>query len=204
MIVCGVDEAGRGPWAGPVVAAAVILPAEGAPSGVADSKVLTPARRSALEQAIKACCVWAIGEASPEEIDQINIRQATHLAMRRAIAGLATPPGLALVDGNDAPKAPCPVRPLIGGDALEPAISAASILAKVYRDRLMVSLCSAYPGYGFAAHKGYGAPAHAAALRELGPSPVHRMSFKPVREAAEALTARLQAANHPETDLRPC
>lgn len=187
MIVCGVDEAGRGPWAGPVVAAAVILPSDGAPEGVADSKALTPGRRAALEEAIKACCVWAIGEASPEEIDRLNIRQATHLAMRRAMAGLATAPDLALVDGNDAPKAPCSVRTLIGGDAIEPAISAASILAKEHRDRLMVSLCAAYPGYGFSAHKGYGVPVHAAALRRLGPSPIHRMSFKPVREAAEGL-----------------
>jgi len=190
MIVCGVDEAGRGPWAGPVVAAAVILPPEGAPKGVADSKTLTPARRAALETAIKASCVWALGEASALEIDQLNIRQATHLAMRRAIAGLALSPHLALVDGADAPKADCQVRALIGGDALEPAISAASILAKEHRDRLMRGLCEVYPGYGLSAHKGYGVPAHAAALALLGPCPIHRMSFKPVREAAEAAARR--------------
>lgn len=193
MIVCGVDEAGRGPWAGPVVAAAVILPAEGAPEGVADSKALTAARRAALEEAIKASCLWAIGEASPEEIDRLNIRQATHLAMRRAIAGLSQAPTLALVDGNDAPKAPCAVRTLVGGDSLEPAISAASILAKEHRDRLMVQFCAAHPGYGFASHKGYGVPAHAQALAHLGPSPIHRLSFKPVRAAAEAHAARRAA-----------
>ena len=190
MIVCGVDEAGRGPWAGPVVAAAVILPAQGAPFGVADSKALTAARRAVLEQRIKETCVWAIGEASAAEIDALNIRRATHLAMRRAMEGLSRAPTLALVDGNDAPPLPCTVRTLIGGDALEPAISAASILAKEHRDRLMIAACGAFPGYGFAQHKGYGAPAHAAALAQHGPCPLHRLSFKPVRAAAEAFAAR--------------
>jgi ribonuclease HII len=183
MILCGVDEAGRGPWAGPVVAAAVILPPAGAPAGAGDSKTLTAQKRARLETLIQQSCVWAIGEASVEEIDRLNIRQATHLAMRRAVEGLATSPALALVDGNDAPRLPCPVRTIIGGDATEPAIACASILAKEHRDRLMVAACALYPGYGFARHKGYGSPEHQRALAEIGPCPLHRLTFKPVAAA---------------------
>lgn len=186
MIYCGVDEAGRGPWAGPVVAAAVILPAAGAPLGAADSKTLTAKQRGVLEAAIKASCVWAIGEATAAEIDALNIRRATHLAMRRAVEGLPVRPGKALVDGNDAPALPCPVETIIGGDGLIPAISCASILAKEHRDRIMIAACATYPGYGFAKHKGYGAAAHAAALAALGPCTLHRLSFKPVAAAAAA------------------
>ena len=184
MIICGVDEAGRGPWAGPVVAAAVILPPSGAPYGAADSKALSQAARARLEPLIQVSCVWAIGAASPEEIDALNILKATHLAMRRAVEALATPPHLALVDGNSAPALPCAVRTIVGGDASEPAIACASILAKEHRDRLMITACTMHPGYGFSSHKGYGAPMHAAALARLGPCALHRMSFKPVAAAA--------------------
>jgi ribonuclease HII len=184
MIVCGVDEAGRGPWAGPVVAAAVILPPGGAPAGAGDSKALVPAERARLEPLIKASCFWGLGEASVEEIDTLNILRATHLAMQRAVAALRETPDLALVDGNRAPALPCGVRTIIGGDASEPAIACASILAKEHRDRLMIAACAAFPGYGFARHKGYGVAAHAAALSALGPCPLHRMSFKPVAAVA--------------------
>lgn len=183
MAICGVDEAGRGPWAGPVVAAAVLLGPAGAPEGVTDSKALSPARRARLEPLIKACAVWAVAEASVEEIDRLNIREATLLAMRRAVEGLAQAPTLALVDGTAAPPLACQVRCIIKGDASEPAIAAASILAKEHRDRLMRAADARFPEYGFARHKGYGAPFHAEALARLGPCPLHRMSFKPVRNA---------------------
>jgi ribonuclease HII len=180
--VCGVDEAGRGPWAGPVSAAAVIL---GAPiSGLDDSKALSPRRREALEPLIKArALAWAVGFASPEEIAKLNILKATGLAMRRAVEGLSLAPAFALVDGNHAFDLPCPARPVIGGDGLSASIAAASILAKTARDRLMVEMDDLYPGYGFAAHKGYGVPEHMAALKRLGPCPIHRMSFAPIKRA---------------------
>lgn len=179
--IAGIDEAGRGPWAGPVCAAAVILdPARPIP-GLADSKVLTAPRREALSARIRAeATVWGLGWASVAEIDALNIRQATHLAMRRAVEALRVVPTLARVDGNDAPDLPCPAETLIGGDALDPAISAASILAKVARDAEMLALDAAHPGYGFAAHKGYGTAVHAAALARLGPCAAHRHSFRPV------------------------
>ena len=186
--VCGIDEAGRGPWAGPVTAGAVILGAGHGIEGLTDSKKLSEKKREALEPLIKSkALAWGLGWASPEEIDRLNIRQATHLAMRRAVEALATPPSYALVDGNDLPTGlGCKAETIIKGDLKEPAISAASILAKTARDRLMAELDAAHPGYGFAGHKGYGTAAHSAALMQLGPCPVHRMSFAPVRKAAGA------------------
>ncbi|MFP4161080.1 MAG: ribonuclease HII [Ectothiorhodospira sp.] len=180
--VAGVDEAGRGPLAGPVVAAAVILDPARPVDGVADSKTLQPARREALEPVIRETALaWALGICSPEEIDRLNILQATFLAMRRAVEGLARAPALVLVDGNRCPELPCAARAVVGGDRRVAAIGAASILAKVHRDRLMVDLDARHPGYGLAAHKGYPTAAHRAALVRLGPSPCHRRSFAPVR-----------------------
>jgi ribonuclease HII len=180
--VCGVDEAGRGPWAGPVCAAAVILPAKRAPKGIDDSKKLTHERRESLEIEIKARAVaWAVAFASVEEIAELNILHATGLAMRRAVEALHIAPVTALVDGNYAFRLPCTVRTVIKGDGLSLSIAAASILAKTARDRLMVELDETYPGYGFAAHKGYHAPVHWAALRKLGPCPAHRMGWAPVK-----------------------
>lgn len=185
MVICGVDEAGRGPWAGPVVAAAVLTSAA-IPAAVADSKALSEKAREALFSQIMAQCLYGIGMASPAEIDRLNIRRATHLAMYRAVAALPVKPTKALVDGDDAPMLPIEtVETLVGGDGLVPAISAASILAKVTRDRLMVEACALYPGYGFSQHKGYGVKAHSEALTRLGPCPIHRMSFKPVLAAAQ-------------------
>ncbi len=180
-IVAGVDEVGRGPLAGPVVAAAVILDPKRPIAGLADSKKLTEKRREALDPIIReqALC-WALGRAEPEEIDRINILQASLLAMQRAVAALTTQPGLALVDGNKAPRLPCQVRTIVGGDASEPAISAASIIAKVARDREMVELDSRYPGYGLAKHKGYPTRQHMEALQRLGVTEIHRRSFGPV------------------------
>jgi ribonuclease HII len=179
--VAGVDEVGRGPLAGPVVAAAVILNPERPIEGLADSKKLTEKRREALDPIIRehSLC-WALGRAEPEEIDSINILQASLLAMQRAVAGLSTQPGLALVDGNKAPQLPCQIRTIVGGDAIEPAISAASIIAKVARDREMVELDACYPGYGLAKHKGYPTKQHMQALQLLGVSKIHRRSFAPI------------------------
>ena len=182
--VCGVDEAGRGPLAGPVLAAAVILDPRHPIDGLRDSKQLSVRQREALAQRIRERALgWAIAQASVAEIDTLNILQATMLAMRRAVAGLPLRPALALVDGNRAPALDCPVRTLIRGDSLEPAISAASILAKTARDALMDELHGLHPGYGFDRHKGYGSAAHLAALRALGPCEAHRRSFAPVRAA---------------------
>lgn len=179
--LAGLDEVGRGPLAGPVVAAVVILPPQGI-DGIADSKCLTAGRRVELAECIRAEAVaWALGRAEVEEIDRINILQATFLAMRRAMAALPSPPDYALVDGNLCPPLPCPAEPVVGGDGLVPAIGAASIIAKVARDAEMVALDANYPGYGFAQHKGYGTPAHLEALQRLGPSPIHRRSFHPVK-----------------------
>ena len=182
--VCGVDEAGRGPWAGPVSAAAVILDPERVPDGVNDSKLLTPKARERLEEEIKACAVaWAVGFASVEEIAVLNILHATGLAMRRAVESLHIAPVFALVDGNYAFKLPCAVKTVVKGDAISVSIAAASILAKTARDRLMAEMDAVYPGYGFASHKGYGAPVHGEALIRLGPCAIHRMSWAPVRLA---------------------
>jgi ribonuclease HII len=183
-LVAGVDEAGRGPLAGPVVAAAVILDELNPIRGLADSKVLTPAKRDKLYDEIRAkalCC--AVGEASVEEIDEINILQATMLAMRRAVEGLRLPPAKVLVDGNRLPVLRMAAEAIVRGDALVPAISAASILAKVHRDRLCLQLDALHPGYGFAAHKGYATAEHLAALQRQGACLAHRRSFAPVREA---------------------
>jgi ribonuclease HII len=184
--VCGVDEAGRGPWAGPVSAGAVILSPDDLPAGIDDSKALTPARREALEIEIKARAVaWGVGFASPEEIEQLNILQATALAMRRAIQALAVAPRAALVDGNYRFQLPCEVETAVGGDGLSLSIAAASILAKTARDRVMVEMDAVYPGYGFAGHKGYNAPVHAAALKAMGPCAIHRRSWAPIRALLE-------------------
>ena len=181
--MAGVDEAGRGPLAGPVVAAAVILDARNPIKGLADSKKLTALRRDWLFDEIRAkalCC--SIAQASVEEIDRLNILQATLLAMRRAVEGLRLKPRLVLVDGNRIPVLEMLAEAIVKGDALVPAISAASILAKVHRDRWCAELHLQYPEYGFAGHKGYGTLAHMAALREHGACPQHRMTFRPVSE----------------------
>lgn len=185
--VCGVDEAGRGPWAGPVSAGAVILNPDDLPAGIDDSKVLTHARREALEIEIKTrALAWGVGFASVEEIETHNILHATGLAMCRAIEAMAIQPVAALVDGNYGFKLPCAVQTVIKGDSLSLSIAAASILAKTARDRLMVELDAEYPGYGFAGHKGYNAPIHQEALRTLGPCPAHRRSWAPIRALLEA------------------
>ncbi|MEQ9315860.1 MAG: ribonuclease HII [Henriciella sp.] len=186
-MICGVDEAGRGPWAGPVTAGAVILDPAQPIAGLTDSKKLTEARREALYTEIKAKALgYGIGWASPEEIDELNIREATFLAMSRAIAIMGLVPDKILVDGNSLPKAlPCPASAIIKGDLTEPAISAASILAKVARDRAMEELSCRFPGYGFRKHKGYGTADHTSALNELGPCRCHRMSFAPVKKALQ-------------------
>ncbi|MHC2997636.1 ribonuclease HII [Tepidiphilus sp. HLB4] len=185
-LICGVDEAGRGPLAGPVVAAAVILPPNTPLSGLNDSKKLSPRRRERLAAEIRATALaWAVAEASAAEIDEWNILRATLRAMARAVAALPVMPDEVLVDGNQAPALEVPVRTIIGGDALEPAIMAASILAKTHRDARLVALEARHPGYGFARHKGYGTAAHLAALARLGPCPEHRRSFAPVRAAIE-------------------
>jgi ribonuclease HII len=160
------------------------------PKGLADSKTLSEALREALFGEIMKAAQVGVGEASAQEIDQLNIRQATHLAMRRALAALPMRPVAALVDGNDAPPLGVAVEAIVDGDAHVPLIAAASIIAKVTRDRFMREMAKAHPGYGFESHKGYGAPAHAEALNRLGPSPLHRLTFKPVAEAAAARAAR--------------
>jgi ribonuclease HII len=185
-LICGVDEAGRGPWAGPVSAAAVILNPRRVPKGIDDSKVLTAARREELEVEIKARAVaWGVGFASVDEIAELNILHATGLAMCRAIKALSAQPAAALVDGNYRFKLPCEVQTVVGGDGLSLSIAAASILAKTARDRLMIQLDAEFPGYGFASHKGYNAPIHQAALRELGPCPAHRRGWSPIRALLE-------------------
>jgi ribonuclease HII len=187
-LTCGVDEAGRGPLAGPVVAAAVILPPGTSLSGLNDSKKLSPRQRERLAAEIRTTALaWAVAEASAAEIDEWNILRATLRAMARAVAALPVTPDEVRVDGNQAPALAVPVRTIIGGDALEPAIMAASILAKTHRDARLVALDARYPEYGFARHKGYGTAAHLAALARLGPCPEHRRSFAPVRAALERM-----------------
>ncbi|MEL6416331.1 MAG: ribonuclease HII [Pseudomonadota bacterium] len=191
-LICGVDEAGRGPWAGPVTAAAVILNPDAPILGLTDSKKISEKKRFALEPEIKQkAAYWCVAHAEPNEIDTLNIREATFLAMQRAIAGLGITPSRILIDGNALPQnLPASAEAIIKGDLKEPAISAASILAKTERDRLMVDYDAAYPEFGFAGHKGYGTAAHAEALQRLGPCPIHRTSFAPVRRAvlSETLT----------------
>jgi len=177
-IICGVDEAGRGPLAGPVCAAAVILPPHLEIPGLTDSKKLTDKKRRELFPIIKEqALAWSIGMASEKEIDEINILQATFLAMQRALDQLKEKPDLALIDGNREKDFGIPVKTVVKGDSLSMNIAAASVLAKVTRDDLMVELAKEYPRYGFEIHKGYGTKAHYAALRECGPSEIHRMSF---------------------------
>jgi ribonuclease HII len=185
-MVIGVDEAGRGPLAGPVVAAACVLGAD-APAGLDDSKKLSAKRRAGLEPLIKASCHWALGVVEAEEIDRINIFAATMLAMTRAVGALGLEPDEVLIDGNMTPQGRhpdwCwPARAIVGGDALEPCISAASILAKEHRDRLMRGYALEHPHYGWERNMGYGTAEHLAALREHGPSPLHRRSFAPVAQ----------------------
>jgi len=183
-LVAGVDEVGRGPLAGAVVAAAVILDPRRPIAGLADSKALSERRREALaEQIRERALAWALGRAEAHEIDALNILQASLLAMRRAVEGLSPAPALALIDGNRCPEGlPCPAQAIIKGDQTVAAISAASILAKVVRDAEMVELDQCYPGYGFAGHKGYPTRSHVEALQTLGVTPIHRRSFAPVRK----------------------
>jgi ribonuclease HII len=182
-LIAGVDEAGRGPLAGPLAVAAVILNPRRRIRGLDDSKKLTEARREALyAQIVERALAWHVVLVEVDEIDRINIFQATMAGMCRAVAGLGLAAHEALVDGNQLPRElPCPGRAIVGGDALEPAISAASIIAKVTRDRLMCVMDGHHPGYGFASHKGYSTPEHLAALKRLGPCPLHRRSFAPVK-----------------------
>jgi ribonuclease HII len=185
-VVIGVDEAGRGPLAGPVVAAACVLGPD-APQGLDDSKKLSAKRRAVLEPQIKASCRWALGVVEADEIDRINIFAATMLAMTRAVAALALDPDEVLIDGKMTPAGRhpdwCwPARAIVGGDALEPCISAASILAKEHRDRLMREYAEAHPHYGWQTNMGYGTAEHLAALRQHGPTPLHRRSFAPVAQ----------------------
>jgi ribonuclease HII len=202
--VCGVDEAGRGPWAGPVCAGAVILKTRRIPKGVDDSKKLSAKKREGLEAEIKDVAVaWGVGFASVEEIAELNILQATGLAMRRAVEAMGVPPIFALVDGNYAFNLPCPVKTVIGGDAISASIAAASILAKTARDRLMAEMDETYPGYGFAGHKGYRAPIHAEALLRLGPCPIHRMTWGPVKLALMGKDPMLAFADAMQDQLSP-
>jgi ribonuclease HII len=183
--VAGVDEAGRGPLAGPVVAAAVILDPRQVIGGVRDSKQLSPAQRERIAQQVRErALAWAVASASVEEIDALNILQASLLAMRRALEALWPAPDFALIDGNRLPVLRIGARAIVRGDACEPAISCASILAKTHRDALMEAREKLHPGYGFARHKGYATAQHLAALRRLGPCPIHRRSFAPVAAAA--------------------
>ena len=190
-LVIGVDEAGRGPLAGPVVAAAVVL-GGAIPAGLDDSKRLSPARRAVLDKALRQGCGWAVAVVEPEEIDRVNIFMATMLAMTRAVAtltgALACETREVLIDGNMTPVGRCadwhwPARAIVGGDGIEPAISAASIIAKEWRDRLMCDAAASHPHYGWERNKGYGTAEHLEALRLHGPSPLHRRSFAPVAQA---------------------
>jgi ribonuclease HII len=194
--IAGVDEAGRGPLAGPVVAAAVILPDGFALEGLRDSKCLTAAVRDALyEQVVAAALAWSVALVEPDEIDRINILRATHLAMAQALSGLAPAADGALVDGLPVKGLPCPHQAIVRGDGCCVSIAAASILAKVTRDRRMVELDAHFPGYGLAQHKGYGTRDHLAALQRLGPALCHRRSFRPVTEAPVGGSSSLFSAD---------
>jgi len=185
-LVAGVDEAGRGPLAGPVIAGAVILDPDRPVRGLRDSKRLTAARRERLyDEIVDRALAWAVGRAEVEEIDRVNILQASLRAMQRAVAALKPAAGYALVDGNHCPELPCPAQAIVRGDSLVAAISAASIMAKVTRDREMIELDARYPGYGLAQHKGYPSRLHMEALQRLGVLPVHRRSYAPVRRILE-------------------
>jgi len=185
-LVAGVDEAGRGPLAGPVIAGAVILDPDRPVRGLRDSKRLTAARRERLyDEIVDRALAWAVGRAEVEEIDRVNILQASLCAMQRAVAALQPAAGYALVDGNHCPELPCPAQAIVRGDSLVAAISAASIMAKVTRDREMIELDARYPGYGLAQHKGYPSRLHMEELLRLGVLPVHRRSYAPVRRILE-------------------
>lgn len=185
--VAGIDEAGRGPWAGPVVAAAVILDPGTLPPGINDSKALSAKRRSALFDDVMASARVGVGQASVGEIDDLNILAATMLAMARAMANLGEPPDHVLIDGNRLPDLPCPATTVVGGDRLSLSIAAASIIAKVTRDRLMASLAADYPGYGWERNAGYGTALHRDGLATFGVTPHHRRSFAPIRRLLEAI-----------------
>ncbi len=193
-LVAGIDEAGRGPWAGPVVAAAVILDPRNLPGGVNDSKKLTAAKRESLYPLILASAQTGVGIATVCEIDTLNILEATKLAMRRALDALPVLPQLALVDGNRAPNLPCKVQTVVGGDAKSLSIAAASIVAKVTRDRMMRELAEAFPGYGWEQNAGYGTALHQEALVAFGVTPHHRRSFAPIRSLLEATSLCENAA----------
>jgi ribonuclease HII len=195
--VAGIDEAGRGPWAGPVVAAAVVLDSAAIPDGIRDSKMLSPDQRARLCQDLyRAAIAIGVGLSHPDEIDRVNILQATWLAMQRAVAALRIPPRVVLIDGNRAPRMPCAAETFVGGDARCLSIAAASIVAKVARDSMMIDLSNAWPGYGFERHKGYGTAVHRAALLRLGVTPVHRRSFRPVRDCLDEAAGRSVAGPH--------
>lgn len=192
MAVAGVDEAGRGPWAGPVVAAAVIFASGRAPRGLNDSKLLTPEERARLYNAIRKVAIVGVGIVEVDEIDSINILQATFLAMAQAVAALSAAPDLVLVDGNLCPRVPCRAIAVVEGDRLCPSIAAASIVAKVTRDRLMVDLAQSHPEYSWCSNKGYGTRQHADAIIRFGVTPHHRRSFAPIRSALAGSLAELE------------
>lgn len=194
--VAGVDEAGRGPLAGPVVAAAVILPERGLPRGIDDSKKLSPAERHRLHDRLMACAIVGIGIIEAEEIDQLNIYWATMKAMTLAVEALGWAPGHVLVDGNRLPRWRYPATPIVGGDAQAMCIAAASIIAKHTRDTIMIAHAETYPLYGWHTNKGYSAPGHLRALREHGPCPLHRRSFAPVAQAELPLTVDVSLSSH--------
>lgn len=195
ILVAGVDEAGRGPLAGPVVAAAVILDPARPIDGLGDSKKISAAGRARLAPLIRERALVGVGIAEPEEIDRLNILHATMTAMRRAVLRLPVVPDHALIDGNRLPEGlPCPGETIVKGDAKEAAIGAASIIAKTVRDALMEAAARRFPGYGLEGHKGYPSPAHREALQTLGPCPIHRQSYEPVRLAGES--RRFRNANH--------
>lgn len=197
-VICGVDEVGRGPWAGPVLAAAVVIDRDRLPASLAaridDSKKLTRAHRESIAAELPAYACIGVGVAGVAEIQQLNIYWASLQAMRRAVDALGACPDLALVDGNARPPLPCPVRCIVGGDALSLSIAAASIVAKVTRDSMMRVLAGEYPGYGFERHMGYGTAGHRTALRELGPTPHHRMGFPCVQAFLAQLSFAFPAA----------
>ncbi len=195
--IAGCDEVGRGTWAGPVVAAAVILDPRRPLAGLSDSKKLSRKRREILDLLIREhCLAWSLGQASAQEVDEINILQATLLAMQRAVAALTLLPDLVLVDGNRTPELPMPCEAIVGGDATQPAISAASIIAKVYRDRLMQSLAKDHPVYGFDQHFGYGTMQHRLALQRHGPCTEHRRSFSPIRQLIDPILSEGRRETH--------
>jgi ribonuclease HII len=197
--VAGVDEAGRGPLAGPVVAAAVILPERGVPRGIDDSKKLTAAERHRLHDRLMACAIVGIGIVEHDEIDRLNIYWATMKAMTLAVEALGCAPGHVLVDGNRLPRWGYAATPIVGGDAHALCIAAASIIAKHTRDTIMIAHAESYPQYDWHSNKGYAAPKHLAALREIGPSPLHRRSFAPVAQAELPLVAEVSLSSHTTT-----